>query len=227
MNLKCSLKYLNIYIEQYLHDRVALFPLKALRLKQHYFVHYPELKLAFGPLNHLWTMRFKSKHSYFRQCAINSQNYKELFKTLAFRHRCLQAYYACVSLFRRLITVVDLALSFECILFNICIQNCVKFINMTAENTLVANKVWFRNIQPKTGGCCWWEWKRFVTREYPSSICSKRKLVVQIVQSYHLPSYSVHTYDPQSSSRSVIYKCIGSWIGKFYPYSPSLHVTEW
>lgn len=28
------------------------------------------------------------------------------------------------------------------------------------------------------------------------------------MQSYHLPSYGVHTYDPLSSSQPVIYQCI-------------------
>lgn len=59
--------YLDILIQEYLESRKALFPECHLRPKHHFLRHYPALILKFGPLIRLWTMRFESKHSYFKR----------------------------------------------------------------------------------------------------------------------------------------------------------------
>ena len=79
LNLKCiveiltaksitheQIAYVNVCIEEYLSDRCQLFPDNPLKPKHHFLLHYPELTLSFGPLIHLWTMRFESKHTYFK-----------------------------------------------------------------------------------------------------------------------------------------------------------------
>lgn len=69
--------YLKVLIEEYIDNRTRLFPNAPLRPKHHYLCHYPSLIIHFGPLIRLWTLRFESKHTFFKQCAI-----KNLCKTL-------------------------------------------------------------------------------------------------------------------------------------------------
>jgi len=46
----------------------------------------------FGPLIRLWTMRFESKHQFFKRCMRNSRNFINVTGMLAKRHQMLQAY---------------------------------------------------------------------------------------------------------------------------------------
>lgn len=84
--------YLKALIEEYLQCRKEIFPDMPLKLKHHYLSHYPDLTMCFGPLIRLWTLRFESKHTYFKQFARKLQNFKNLGSTLAERHQLLQAY---------------------------------------------------------------------------------------------------------------------------------------
>ncbi len=43
----------------------------------------------------LWCMRFEPKHDYFRRLGQGMTNFKNLPKTLAVRHQCLQCYWLC------------------------------------------------------------------------------------------------------------------------------------
>lgn len=54
--------------------------------------HYAELTLQFGPLVRLWTMRFESKHQYFKRCIRSSHNFLNVTSMLANRHQLHQAY---------------------------------------------------------------------------------------------------------------------------------------
>nr|XP_004207466.3 uncharacterized protein LOC101237831 [Hydra vulgaris] len=65
--------------------------------KIHYLVHYPRLLLHFGPLRHLWVMRFESKHQYFKQIARRVKNFKNITFTLTQRHEMRK----CVTNFGR------------------------------------------------------------------------------------------------------------------------------
>ncbi len=87
-----QIAYLRVLIDEYLHTRWQSFPNHPLKPKHHYISHYPDLIFHFGPLIHLWTMRFESKHSYFKQCACKSHNFKNLCRTLAEKHQLFQAY---------------------------------------------------------------------------------------------------------------------------------------
>ncbi|XP_047129003.1 uncharacterized protein LOC105847952 [Hydra vulgaris] len=99
MELVCSPKidlahiaYLQTLIHEYLSGRKKLFPYNKLLPKHHYLCHYPQLILRYGPLIRVFTLRFESKHSYFKQCARNYHNYKHLCKTLTSTQQLLQAY---------------------------------------------------------------------------------------------------------------------------------------
>lgn len=87
-----QIAYLKVLIDEYLERRIKLFPNKPLKPKHHYLQHYPELIYQFGPLIRLWTLRFESKHSYFKRVARRCQNYKNITKTLAVKHQLLQSF---------------------------------------------------------------------------------------------------------------------------------------
>ena len=91
--------YLNELTEDYVDMRARLFPNKSLKPKHHYLLHYAELICKFGPLIRVWAMRFESKHTYFKKCARQLRNFKNLPATLAERHQLLQAYYSAGNLF--------------------------------------------------------------------------------------------------------------------------------
>ena len=42
--------------------------------KVHFVTHYPRLILAFGPLRHLWVIRFEAAHQHFKQIARRVKN---------------------------------------------------------------------------------------------------------------------------------------------------------
>lgn len=48
--------------------------------------HYPTLVKCFGPLVHVWTMRFEAKHRFFERVVHDAQNFKNVLKTLAIRY---------------------------------------------------------------------------------------------------------------------------------------------
>lgn len=87
-----QIAYMKVLIEEYLQSRKESFPDQPLKPKHHYLSHYPDLTIRFGPLIHLWTLRFESKHAYFKQCARKLHNFKSICSTLAERHQLLQAY---------------------------------------------------------------------------------------------------------------------------------------
>lgn len=83
---------MKVTVEDYLERRHYLFPDIKLRPKHHYLSHYASLTFKFGPLIRLWTLRFESKHQYFKRCVRNSHNFVNVTKMLANRHQMFQAY---------------------------------------------------------------------------------------------------------------------------------------
>lgn len=60
--------------------------------KLHYIVHYPRLLLSYGPLRHLWCMRFEAQHQYFKKLANVICNFKNVSASLAQRHQQRQCW---------------------------------------------------------------------------------------------------------------------------------------
>ncbi|CAK8689047.1 unnamed protein product [Clavelina lepadiformis] len=83
---------LNVWIREYIACRHTAFADVVLRPKHHYLCHYPWLILHFGPLINVWTLRFESKHQYFKRVVKHSGNYINITSTLAKSHQMLQAY---------------------------------------------------------------------------------------------------------------------------------------
>ncbi|KAE8738631.1 hypothetical protein FOCC_FOCC015883 [Frankliniella occidentalis] len=89
---KSHLPYLQFSIDEYLTLRRELFPNVVLRPKHHYLTYYPELILKFGPLIKCWTMRFESKHTFFKRIARMIRNFKNILFSFSLKHELLQCY---------------------------------------------------------------------------------------------------------------------------------------
>jgi hypothetical protein len=60
--------------------------------KHHYFSHYPDLFLKFGPLIYMWTLAFEHRHQFFKRVATIFKNFINLGYTLSSKFQLLQAY---------------------------------------------------------------------------------------------------------------------------------------
>jgi len=149
---KAEVACLRVLIEEYLTDRVSLFPDIPLKPKHHYLLHYPQMILNFGPLIKVWTLRFESKHSYFKECVRKIHNFKNLTQTLAERHQLLQAYLLSGSLFPSEIqpTVEN---DFFPETYNTQIQECTRNLNFSTGTTTVAQVVKYKGTVYKAGMC--------------------------------------------------------------------------
>lgn len=143
-----QIAYLRVLIDEYLHFRKQAFPDKPLKPKHHYVSHYPELIIHFGPLIRLWTLRFESKHTYFKQCARKLHNFKNLCLTLAERHQLPQAYLTAGDLFPPTV-VVEKAAAFFPNDYNNTIKQSVSSYDFGPENTLIAHEATVKGTKYK------------------------------------------------------------------------------
>lgn len=93
MGLKLSVDQIAILqnlLFEYMNLRIKIFPSSSLKPKHHYMLHYPYLINQFGPLRHLWTLRFESKHGYFKKVLRHCPNFKNVLFSLANKHQLLQ-----------------------------------------------------------------------------------------------------------------------------------------
>nr|XP_047145693.1 uncharacterized protein LOC124818698 [Hydra vulgaris] len=84
-----SLGYLAYMIASFVNSFVDIWPGNFIP-KMHYMVHYPGQIELFGPLRHLWCMRFEAKHNYFKCLSRVVSNFKNITYTLSKRHQMRQ-----------------------------------------------------------------------------------------------------------------------------------------
>jgi len=89
---KSQLSYLKGVIELFLSSYKTLFGAETLTPKFHYLVHYDRMISMFGPLRHLWCMRFEAKHQYFKRVIASVGNYTNVTVTMAKRHQLRQCF---------------------------------------------------------------------------------------------------------------------------------------
>lgn len=145
-----QIAYLDILIQEYLELRKMLFPETQLKPKHHFLRHYPALFLKFGPLMRLWTLRFESKHSYFKRCARHLKNFKNICKTLSERHQMYQAYLLAGQECSKLLQVKD-SCTFFSNLYSDAIKHAVKEFAFSENNTTVMTDVQFKGTAYKKG----------------------------------------------------------------------------
>lgn len=121
-------------IEKHLENYKLYYPDKTIIAKQHFMVHYGRAIRTFGPPNTYSTMRFESKHSYFKRVYDSTHNNINITLSLATRHQYLQVYYlSSDNYFKSIhfgprlkldsITLDVLQIKFEILNFNIEVTN--------------------------------------------------------------------------------------------------------
>ena len=70
--------------------RKELFSNVELRPKHHYLSHYSNLINEFGILIKIWTLRYESKHTFFKMMVRLLKNFKNITGTLAYKHELYQ-----------------------------------------------------------------------------------------------------------------------------------------
>lgn len=82
-------------LQQYImehHTLLNSFNPELFTPKLHFLIHYPRLIEVYGPLRHLWCMRFEAAHQYYKKMAKISNNFKNIAKTLAERFQFKQCF---------------------------------------------------------------------------------------------------------------------------------------
>ncbi|CAL8105707.1 unnamed protein product [Orchesella dallaii] len=78
--------YLETIISEFLSSYQSTFK-KSLKPKHHHLTHYASSIEQIGPLRHFWSMPFEAKHKFFKTAAHAACNFKNVAKTLAYRHQ--------------------------------------------------------------------------------------------------------------------------------------------
>lgn len=84
---------LAVFLKQVIIDHHLLFKKlysRNLIPKHHFMTHYARLICSFGPISQLWCMRFEGKHNPFKRHAHVVCNFKNIAKTLAYKHQVQQ-----------------------------------------------------------------------------------------------------------------------------------------
>ena len=132
------------------HHQLLLKYSARLSPKCHFLIHYPRLIAVFGPLRHLWCMRFESYHSYLKSLANAIGNFKNISKTLSERNqmkKCFeQAGTACLEPVVEICESRDeMSISF----FSPCVQSilCDFFACTTTERVMKVQSLICRSVQ--------------------------------------------------------------------------------
>lgn len=88
-----TIAYLDVKVSEHRERLLELIPGETLKPKHHYLEHYSHLITCFGPLVGLWTIRFEAKHSFFKQVARHTNNFRNIAFTLATKHQQLISYH--------------------------------------------------------------------------------------------------------------------------------------
>lgn len=214
--------YLRIKIEEYLELRVGLFPETPLRPKHHYLAHYPRQLLQFGPLMRVWTLRFESKHSYFKRCARYSQNFINICRTFAERHQLLQAYYSSGSLFGSSVCLED-AIPLNLDLYSDCIKDAFKNHHLASREVVTSLSGIVHGIKYKKDDYIAIEFTQFglvfgkIVMLFQHNACSVCFLI-KIIQAVYKPEMGYYNILHVSQP---VYKCFSHSCIKSYSCLPS------
>ena len=118
------LPYLKVIIDEFLLLRKTLFPKAPLRPKHHYLKHYCELILKYGPLIKVWTLRFESKHMFFKGLIRRLQNFLNVTKTMSEKHELRECLIRLGADLRTDTDFTDIS-EFNVYLYHEKIQNCI------------------------------------------------------------------------------------------------------
>lgn len=143
------LGFLDALCHDYISSRKELFPTVRLRPKHHYLTHYALLIYLFGPLIKVWTLRFESKHSFFKRTAHAGKNFINILFSLSMRHELLQCFLRSGAEQRCPVKVRGGVL-FQPSNYCTLLQNAVS--SVLPLNQLECDKVWVKGTAYVKGG---------------------------------------------------------------------------
>lgn len=146
------LSYLHNLIQEYLHLRRTNFPSAKLRPKHHFFEHYPTLISMYGPLMRVSTLRFESKHTFFKTAVRSLRNFKNVTKSLAMTHQLLQSSLSINNFFNNYPVVEDGLPFRKCVLRDEVSQCVLNAFGREFSNSLTSTeKVSYRGTAYEKG----------------------------------------------------------------------------
>jgi hypothetical protein len=86
-----QIQYLDVLIANHHQLLLKLAP-NDFTPKCHFVTHYPRMMYLFGPLRHMWCMRFEGYHQYLKSIAKHTGNFKNICLTLADRNQMKKCY---------------------------------------------------------------------------------------------------------------------------------------
>lgn len=149
MSLKISVDQIAILqslLNEYIRNLKILFPEATLKPKHHYILHYPYLINQFGPLRLVWTLRFESKHGYFKKIIRHCPNFKNVLALLTNKHQLLQALETLQNDSYSNSVVCDEANIFVACEYPDYISNLANKITVADSPFYISNSVTFRGI---------------------------------------------------------------------------------
>lgn len=81
-----DLKELEHWVKIHLDNMIEVFGIN-LKPKHHFMIHYANIIRKVGPLVHMSTLRFETKHKEFTKIAKSTNNYRNINKTLGIRYQ--------------------------------------------------------------------------------------------------------------------------------------------
>lgn len=134
------LPYLHNQIQQYFHLRTINFPSIKLRPKHHFLEHYPKLISIFGPLTRVSTLRFESKHTFFKTAVRSQKNFKSITKSLTVSHQLLQCSLSVNNLFNNYPVLEDDLPFPQCVLENGALQCVLNAFGQEFANSMTSTE---------------------------------------------------------------------------------------
>ena len=144
-----QLGVMNELISTYIEERKNLFPSESMLPKHHILEHYPVLFRKFGPLVHMWTLRFESKHKYFKDAVRSIRNFKRLTHSLAVKHQMYQAFLCSRSDPGSL--MINSIYSFNINIVSDVIKEALASSLIQTNGLKFCEKIVYRNTSLKTG----------------------------------------------------------------------------
>ena len=115
--------------------------------KHHYLLHYPDMMLAYGPLQKMWCMRFEAKHYYFKKLVPSTKCFKNVPSTLANRHQLMQAANASGNNFLRPDTEIANCTDMHFDTLNDDVQAVLHEVGITSDSLQITNSVQCSGIE--------------------------------------------------------------------------------
>lgn len=147
-----QIEILNNLIIEYIYLRQKLFPDEIMKPKHHYLLHYAYLIKIFGPIRQLWTLRFESKHQYFKQVIKHSSCFKNILLSLATKHQLLNAFNLTQgNIFSDNVIMNDIGDKYDANNYSPLINEIINLNISPNKEICISKDVTFHGINYKTG----------------------------------------------------------------------------